>query len=75
MYIYILYYIILYILYTYPDTYKRTSLTDCFFYNEEASCKSYTSCAQVAILLLQDLSTLCVTDIYGIHFRLSAQCP
>ena len=26
---------------------------------------------KVAILLLQDLSTLCATDIYGIHFCLS----
>ena len=29
---------------------------------------------QVAILLLQDFSTLCATDIYGIYFCLSVQC-
>ena len=28
----------------------------------------------MAILLLRDLSALCATDIYGIYFRLSAQC-
>ena len=43
-----------------------------FLYNEEASCTSYTSCVQVAILLLQDLR---VKDIYAIYFRLSVQCP
>ena len=37
-----------------------------FIYNEVAPCTSHTSCARVAILLLQDLSTLCVTDTYGI---------
>ena len=42
-----------------------------FIYNEEALCKSHTSWAKVAILLLQDLSTLCVADIYGIDFHLS----
>ena len=45
-----------------------------FIYNEEAPCTSHTSCAKVAILLLQDLSTLCVADIYGIYFHLSVQC-
>ena len=45
-----------------------------FIYNEEAPCTSYTSCPKVAILLLQDFSTLCVTDIYGIYFHLSVQC-
>ena len=45
-----------------------------FIYNEEAPCTSHTSCAKVAILLQQDLSTLCVTDIYGIYFHLSVQC-
>ena len=45
-----------------------------FIYNEEAPCTSHTSCAKVAILLLQDLSTLCVTDVYGIYFHLSDQC-
>ena len=29
---------------------------------------------KVAILLLQDLSTLFVTEIYGIYFHLSVQC-
>ena len=38
-----------------------------FIYNEKAPCTSHTSCAKVAILPLQDLSTLCVTDIYGIY--------
>ena len=39
-----------------------------FLYNEQASCTSYTSCAQVAILLLQDLSvSQCVADIYGMY--------
>ena len=45
-----------------------------FIYNEEAPCTSHKSCAKVAILLLQDLRTLCVTDIYGICFHLSVQC-
>ena len=38
-----------------------------FIYNEKAPCTSHTSCATVAIILLQDLRTLCVTDIYGIY--------
>ena len=42
--------------------------------NEEVPCTSHTSCAQVAILLLQDLRTLCVTYVYGLSFRLSVQC-
>ena len=45
-----------------------------FIYKEEAPCTSHISCAKVAILLLQDLSTLCVTDIYGIYFHLPVQC-
>ena len=36
-----------------------------FIYNETGPCTSHTSCATVAILLLQDLRTLCVTHIYG----------
>ena len=44
-----------------------------FIHNEEALCTSHTSCAKVVILLLQDLSTSCVTDIYGMHFHLSVQ--
>ena len=42
-----------------------------FIYNEEAPCTSHTSCAKVAILLLQGWSTLCVAGIYGIYFHLS----
>ena len=38
-----------------------------FNYNEKSPCTSHISCAKVAILLLQDLSTLCVTNIYGIY--------
>ena len=45
-----------------------------FIYNEEPLCTSHTSCVKAAILLLQDLSTLCVTDIYGIYFLLSVRC-
>ena len=45
-----------------------------FIYNEEAPCTSHTSCAKVTILLLEDLSTLLVTDIYVIYFRLSVKC-
>ena len=42
-----------------------------FVYNEAAPCTSHTSCTKVAILLLKDLSTLCVADICGIYFHLS----
>ena len=45
-----------------------------FIYNEEALRISHTSCAKVTVLLLQDFSTLCVTDIYGIYFHLPVQC-
>ena len=45
-----------------------------FIYNEEAPCTSHTSCAKVTILLLEDLSTFLVTDIYVIYFRLSVKC-
>ena len=38
-----------------------------FIYNEKAPCTSHTSCTTMAILLLQDLRTLCFTDIYGIY--------
>ena len=41
-----------------------------FLYNEEASCRSYTSCFQVAILLLQDLR---VKDIGEVSLYLSKQ--
>ena len=44
------------------------------FYIQWRMCTSHTSCAKVAILLLQDLSTLCVADMYGIYFHLSIQC-
>ena len=55
-----------------PPLYKLCQRV--FIYNEEAPCISHTSCAKVAILLLHDLSTLCVADIYGIYFHLSVQC-
>ena len=45
-----------------------------FIYIEEAPSTSHTSCAKVAILLLQDLSNFCVTDIYDIYFHLSVHC-
>ena len=45
-----------------------------FICNEKAPCTSHTSCAKVTILLLQDMSTLCVTDIYVIYFHLCVQC-
>ena len=70
--IYIYIYIYIYTHYTY--TYIKELHQQVFLYNEEVSCTSYTSCGQVAILLLQDLSTLYVTDVYGIYFRLSVQC-
>ena len=44
-----------------------------FIYNEEALRISHTSCAKVTVLLLQDFSTLCVTDIYGIYFHFIQQ--
>ena len=58
----------------YKYTYIKELCQQVFTFNEEAPCTSRTSCAQVAILLLQDLSTLSVTDIYGIYFHLSLQC-
>ena len=48
-----------------------------FLYNEEMKklrVHHIHKSAKVAILLLQDLSTLCVTDIYGIYFHLCVQC-
>ena len=45
-----------------------------FIYNEESPCTSHTSCAKVAILLPQESSTLCVTDVYGKYFDLFVQC-
>ena len=45
-----------------------------FLVGKGTLCTSHPSCAKVPILLLQDLSTLCVTDIYGISFELSVQC-
>ena len=45
-----------------------------FIYNEQGLCTSHKSFPKVAILLLQDLSTLRVTDIYDIYFHLSVQC-
>ena len=69
MYIYIYIYIYIYVYYT--STYIKELCQQFFKYNEGASCTSHT---KLAILLLQDLSTLCATDIYGIYFRLSVQC-
>ena len=48
----------------YTYLYIKELCQQVFIYNEEAPCTSDTSCAKVAILLLQDLSTFCVTDIY-----------
>ena len=59
-----------YTYYTY--TYIKELCQHVFIYDEEAPCTSYTSGAKMAILLLQDLITLCVTDIYSIYFHLSA---
>ena len=68
-----IYYICIYIYIYYTYTYTKELCQQVYRYNEEAPCTSHTSCAKVTILLLQDLSTLCVTDIYGIYFRLSVQ--
>ena len=55
----------LYLYHTYYTyLYIKELCQQVFIYNEEAPCTSDTSCAKVAILLLQDLSTFCVTDIY-----------
>ena len=56
----------MYIYTCYTYTYMKRFCQQVFIYNEEAPSTLHTSCAKVAILLLQDLSTLCVTDIYGI---------
>ena len=53
--------------YIYTYTYIKDLCQQVFIYNEEVPYTSHTSCAKVAILLLQDLSTLCVTDRYGIY--------
>ena len=53
--------------YIYTYTYIKELCQQVFMYNEEVPYTSHTSCAKVAILLLQDLSTLCVTDRYGIY--------
>ena len=45
------------------------TFTSCI-YNEEAPCTSHTPCVQVVTLLLQDWSTLGVTDIYRIYLFL-----
>ena len=69
-------YIYIYIYYTYYTyTYIKELCQQVFIYNEEDPCTSDTSCAKVVILILQDLSNLCVRDIYGIYFHLSVQCP
>ena len=67
-------YIYIYYTYTYTyNIYKITLPTD-FHIQSRRSCTSHTSCAKVAILLQELLSTLCVTDIYGIYFHLPVQC-
>ena len=70
IYIYIYYY-------TYDTCYTYTYIKELcqqvYIYNKEAQCTLNTSCAKVVILLLQDLSTLCDTYIYGIYFHLSVQ--
>ena len=54
------------IIYTYyTDAYIKELCQEVFIYNEEAPCTSHTSCPKVAILLLQNLSTLCV--IYMVY--------
>ena len=74
IYIYIYTYIYIYICFTYYTyTYIKRFSQQVFTYNEEPPFTSHTSCTKVAILLLQDLSNLWVTDIYGIYFHLSAQ--
>ena len=69
--------IYVYIYYThtyYTYKYIKKFCQQVVIYNEEVPCTSHTSCTKVATLLLQDLSTLCVTDIYGIYFHLLFQC-
>ena len=60
-------YIYIYINYTYYTYYTYTYLKELcqevIIYNEEALCTSHTSCAKMAILLLQELSTLYVSYI------------
>ena len=54
------------IIYTYyTDAYIKELCQEVFIYNEEAPCTSHTSFPKVAILLLQNLSTLCV--IYVVY--------
>ena len=60
-------------IYIYIYIYIKELCQQVFIYNEEAPCTAHASCAKVAILLLQDLSTLCLTDIYGICFHVSVQ--
>ena len=57
----------IYILCNYTYTYIKKLCQQVFIYNEEALCTSLTF-TKVAILLLQDLGTLCVTDINGLYF-------
>ena len=60
--------------YIYIYIYIKELSQQVFIYNKEVPYASHTSCAKVAILLPQDLSTVCATDIYGIYFHLSVQC-
>ena len=43
----------------YTYTYIKELCQQVFIYNEEAPCTSHTFYAEVATLLLQDLSTVC----------------
>ena len=76
IYIYIIYIYYIYIYIYYKYIFIKELCQQVFTCSEEAPSTSHTSCAKVAIVLLQDenLSTLCVTDVYGICFHLSAQC-
>ena len=75
--LYVCIYVYIYIYCTYDTyntyTYIKELCQQFYIYNEEAQCTLNTSCAKVVILLLQDLSTLCDTYIYGIYFHLSVQ--
>ena len=77
IYIYICTYIYIHIYYTYI----KELCQQVFIYNEEAPCTSHT-CAKVAFLLLQDLSTLCVTVhmvyiftcLFSVHNKIKLWC-
>ena len=73
VYIYIYIYIYIY-LYIYIFIYIYNTYASRFLYTMKKLRVHHVYRAKVAILLLQDLSTLCVTDIYGIYFRFSVHC-